>query len=393
MANYNPTGFMPGGIRMGVPFVYSLPNGPRLPPTRPHLTMTPNGYVPGVHHNINANSYVPNMIMSNNPRNLIPMRIPTLPTKISCIVRLLSFAEFLGCDNPQGPRDDIQFWKTLAHNYFTEEITMKYTLHNIKNHDKKKYELKYHIIPRFYLTFYESGIEKIQIILGNPKETTSAPNGTSNSIQTIIDCTSASIVYHFRNGAQFTEYVPRHHQISKEATVNDYGIPFKTMRCLDIAEVVDNMHEVMKNAIFNPQLGPLRMMSASSQTMNLTPTISNNPNQNHRISNPQLNGLKDIKHEYTGAPPTPNANDLQASAPTPTANPTPNPTPTPTPTLTPSPLVSNPNGILIGSPHQKLSKKSPALSDLNLKRSNDNGSAASKKRRSTQLKTSPRKNA
>ncbi|CAG8514470.1 13969_t:CDS:2 [Funneliformis mosseae] len=278
MANYNPTGFMPGGIRVG-PLVYSIPNGSRLPPTRPHFTMTPNGYVPGVHHNINANSYVPNMILSNNPRNVIPMRIPP---KLSCIVRLLTFAEFLGCDNPQSPRD-IQFWKTLAHEYFTEEITMKYTLHNIKNNDKKKYELKYHVIPRFYLTFFESGIEKIQIILGNPKETI-GPIGNLNGIQTIIDCTSASIVYHFRNGVQvaasgrltvifnnmqkmtsyefetskFTEYVPRHHQISKEATVNEYGIPFKTMRCLDIAEVVDNMHEVMRNAIFNPQLGPLR---------------------------------------------------------------------------------------------------------------------------------------
>lgn len=100
------------------------------------------------------------------------------------------------------------------------------------------------------------------------------------------------------------------------------------------------------------------MVTLSSQNMN-TPTMSNNPNPNQRIQNPQaqLNG-KDIKNEpYSGAPPTPNTNDLQAPAPTPTATPTPAPTPTPTPSLTPSPLVSNVNGI--DSPRQK--NYSPAL--------------------------------
>jgi hypothetical protein len=102
------------------------------------------------------------------------------------------------------------------------------------------------------------------------------------------------------------------------------------------------------------------MVTLHSQSMN-TPTMSNNPNPNQRIQNPQaqLNG-KDIKNEpsYNGAPPTPNTNDLQASAPTPTATPTPAPTPTPTPSLTPSPLVSN-NGVNIDSPRQK--NFSPAL--------------------------------
>ena len=60
---------------------------------------------------------------------------------------------------------------------------------------------------------------------------------------------------------KFIEYVPRHHQISNEIIVNDYGIPQKTMRCLEVAEIVDNMQEVMNYAIHNPHIGPLRKFS------------------------------------------------------------------------------------------------------------------------------------
>ncbi len=85
MAHFNPPGYMPGGIRVGVPLVYGFPNGQRLPPTRPHFTMTQNGIVQGVHHNINGNPYVPNMIMPNNminnPRNVIPMQMRVLPNQ------------------------------------------------------------------------------------------------------------------------------------------------------------------------------------------------------------------------------------------------------------------------------------------------------------------------
>ncbi|RGB32494.1 LIM-domain binding protein [Rhizophagus diaphanus] len=424
MASYNPAAFMPGGAIRVPPNVYpNFPNAQRF--VRPQYTMTQNGI--GVQRNIIPSSYVPNMIamtnnIVNNPRFVNQMRMQTPIIKSnSGVGKLLAFVECLGNDVMVNNLQDILYWKQLTNTFFSEDVTMKYTLHDSVNNRTKRFEFTYQVIPRFYQTFIESGVVKIHLVLGSPKErTVNTPNG----VQSQVDCPYSSIEYHFANGIQvsapgrlvvvfnntlkmtsfdfvtskFTEYVPRNliqRFTPDTVVVNEYGIPHKTMRCLEIAEGVDFIQEVIALTIKDSQTGPLqalRMVTHNSQNMN-TPTMSNNPNPNQRIQNPQaqLNG-KDIKNEpsYNGAPPTPNTNDLQASAPTPITTPTPAPTPTQTPSLTPSPLVSSVNGI--NSPRQKT--YSPALGEPH-KRGSDGGGQATKQkqRRSTFNKTSPRKNA
>lgn len=65
-------------------------------------------------------------------------------------------------------------------------------------------ELPYQVIPRFYQTFFESGVAKIQLILGNPRERNIT---TSNGVQFLVECMSASIEYHFANGIQVNFYI------------------------------------------------------------------------------------------------------------------------------------------------------------------------------------------
>lgn len=60
-------------------------------------------------------------------------------------------------------------------------------------------EFTYQVIPRFYQTFIESGVVKIHLVLGSPKE---RPVNTPNGVQSQIDCPSSSIEYHFSNGIQ-----------------------------------------------------------------------------------------------------------------------------------------------------------------------------------------------
>ncbi|RIA97080.1 LIM-domain binding protein [Glomus cerebriforme] len=427
MANYNQAVFMPGSA-IRVPNVYpGFPNGRlvRPPPHIANFTMTPNS---GIHRNINGNAYVPNMTnmiamnnMVNNPRFVNQMRMQAPIYKQNAgIGRLLTFVEYLGGDVMMTNLQDIQYWKSLTQSFFSEDVIMKYTLNDEINNKTKRFEFTYQVIPRFYQTFIESGVVKIQLVLGFPRER--LVNTSSGGVQFQVECQSSSIEYHFANGIQvnapgrltvtfnntlkmtsfdfvtlkFTEYVPRNlipRFTPDTVVVNEFGIPHKTMRCLEIAEGVDYMQDVIALTIKDSHTGPLqalRMVKLHSQGMNQTPTISNNPNPNQRIPNPQaqLNGQKDIKNEpnYNGAPPTPNSNDLQASALTPTATPTPAPTPTPTPSLTPSPLVPNANG-----PQKNFS--SPAISERNLKRGGENISSNKQKRRSMQAKGSPRKNA
>uniref|UniRef100_A0A1D1ZLC1 Uncharacterized protein C30B4.03c n=1 Tax=Anthurium amnicola TaxID=1678845 RepID=A0A1D1ZLC1_9ARAE len=433
-ANYNPAAFMPGGA-IRVPSGY-----PAFPPrftVRPQqFTMTQNGI--GVPRNINANSYVPNMIamnnamnnMVNNPRiaNQMQLRMQAPYKQNSGIGKLLAFVEYLGGDVMLNNLNlkDIQYWKNLTYHFFSEDVTMKYMLFDDVNSRSRRFEFTYQVIPRFYQTFFESGVVKIQLVLGIPSE---RPINTPNGVQSQVDCPSSSIEYHFANGIQvaapgrltvtfnntlkmtsfdfmtlkFTEFVPRNliqGFTPDMVVVNEFGIPHKTMRCLEIAEGVDYLQEVIALTIKDSQTGPLQALGVVKlQNMSQTPTISDNPNSNQRIQNPQAQlNVKDIKNEpsnYNGAPPTPNANDLQTSAPTPAATPTPAPTPTPTPSLTPSPLVPpNVNNINnINSPRQNFS---PAMSEQTLKRSNDgaHGTRQQKRRLSSHKTTSsPRKNA
>ncbi|CAG8704077.1 7_t:CDS:2, partial [Acaulospora morrowiae] len=314
---------------------------------------------------------------------------------------LLLFADYLESDFNIKKKDDIAHWVEFTKIFFDENTSMNY------NSGSRKFEIKYQLIPRFYQTFFESGVTKIQLILGITQESIQHNNGI------LVECKSASIMYHYENGMQvvetgrlsvtfvnmkitnfefeaekYTEYVPR--QLlnefitnSQENLINGHGIPHKTMRCLEVGEGVDYMQEVMTVTINNPNIGPLealRIIASQNSNPNVAAPMVNHPLE--MSSSPsQSVSKKDIKNDvsnFSGAPPTPNANDLQTSASTPVGTPTPMHTPTPTPKSTPSPLVMN-NGS-IGSPHPKLSVKSPAIGENTVKRPNDGGFNANKKR-------------
>ncbi|CAG8494279.1 7712_t:CDS:2 [Acaulospora colombiana] len=159
----------------------------------------------------------------------------------------------------------------------------------------------------------------------------------------------------------YTEYVPRlrfsEFSNSPNVLINEYGVPQKTMRFLEIGEGLDLMQEVFAYTIDYPNSGPqeaLRILSSQNLNQNMAHMV------NHSLGmlNSPKNDIKNDTSNFSGAPPTPNANDLQTSSTTPVRTPTPIHTPTPTPKSTPSPLAVN---GAIGSPHHKLHTKSPAI--------------------------------
>ncbi|KAG9290369.1 hypothetical protein G9A89_007100 [Geosiphon pyriformis] len=404
MANFNPTGYLPQQT-IGMPNFFGFNNAPRVIANQAQIAAMAQA---GVHPSINPNAYMPAsmMAMNNNPRLTIPLRaIPNPVLKQlpgGYIMLLLLFGEYLANDgnNLLGMhhrKDDIQYWKVFAQFFFAEDVWMSCSLWNNRLGDQKLFELKYPVIPRFYQTFFESGVTSIQLILGSPKEQT-INNGCR------LDCPKASMVYHYENGSQvvhsghlivmfnqtskinsfefktkiFREYIPRPHipnaiQRNDESLVNDYGIPQKTMRCIEVADGVDLMQEIISMAV-QRQLGPrqaFRFIVESRHPSNLNLRMVSRPSEtNIKIEN-------EIKNEHSsliGTSATPISNDIQA--------PTPNPTP--------SPSGSNTSNVTIGSPHQKLNPQSPNLAEKRGIPEGVGGSSNKKRLRAGQ-KASPRK--
>ncbi|CAG8706491.1 4833_t:CDS:2, partial [Dentiscutata heterogama] len=182
--NFNQVGPVPGTIRVPTNVYPGFPNGQRVI-VRPHLTMQPNG----VHIN---SAYMQGIPFANNPINLIPRRIPNQPNLLKGIpretffMRLLSFAEHFA----EHLGDNILHLKDLTSRFFADDTSMKYTLWS--PHSQKEFEIKYQVIPRFYQTFFESGVMRIQLVLGHPRPSQYAQ----------VECPSASIVYYYGNGIQ-----------------------------------------------------------------------------------------------------------------------------------------------------------------------------------------------
>ncbi|CAG8684672.1 23462_t:CDS:2 [Gigaspora margarita] len=370
--NFNQVGLMPG-MAIRVPNGYpGFQNGQRVI-TRPPFTMQPNG----VHIN---GAYMPGIPEQFGSILCQLIQLMTMLTNFRCpretfFMRLLSFADHFA----EHLGDNIHHLKDLTSRFFADDTSMKYTLWS--QHGSKEFEIKYQVIPRFYQTFFESGVMRIQLILGHPRFGQYAQ----------VECPLASIVYYYGNGTQvvapgrltvffngqlkmthfefvttrFTEYLPKQriHEFI-QSPLNEYGIPHKTMRCLEVGEGVDYMQEVMMHTINNRSIGPLQALSiiASQNTNNINvaaQTVSNSVTTTPNIQHSPLvkKEMKTDAPNYNGIPPTHNSNDLRTAPTTPL---TPKQTPQQTPTLAPSAL-SNANDI--GSPHQKKSStQSPAIS-------------------------------
>ncbi|CAG8473013.1 11706_t:CDS:2 [Ambispora leptoticha] len=309
MASFNPAGYMQQP-NLAMPSLFNIHNQRRV-------ITTPAQLVPaqaGVHQSISPTNYMPASVMAlaNNPR--IPISIPPTMRMVPSndteldalliiisrqipggfIMRLLLFGEYLGGDrNVLGiyhQKTDIHYWKVFAQFFFADDVYMKYTLCKERTDNPQEgrtFELKYAVIPRFYHTFFESGVTSIQLILGSPKE-----QDMGNGCQ--LDCPKASMVVHsghlivmfnqqtkissfeFRT-KNFTEYIPRSHVARhmpngvESSVVCEYGIPHRTFRCLDLAECSDIMQGVMTECV-QKRIGPMQAfrdltmaMSQSSQ--------------------------------------------------------------------------------------------------------------------------------
>ncbi|RUS17400.1 LIM-domain binding protein-domain-containing protein, partial [Endogone sp. FLAS-F59071] len=257
------------------------------------------------------------------------------------VLRLLQYNEQL----PKGAQAaDINFWRKFIADFYSENGVMKYELVDPIKSQKRNFELTTALLPRFYQINFDSGVQSIQMTIEDSKDyllSTGAP---------IVECGLASLYYHFRNGclvvargrlrvtfspafkidtwefwtAAHTEYIPRSAVVPRESqqkspametkegvmakiqqqgkqqqgegswdyipesSVNEFGITLKAMRCLEIAEVVGRMKDLITYSV-STNTGPIQSLAKLAQRFREQPRL---PNQPGMISNPLVgNGI------------------------------------------------------------------------------------------------------
>ncbi|ODQ56339.1 hypothetical protein SAICODRAFT_28550 [Saitoella complicata NRRL Y-17804] len=211
----------------------------------------------------------------------------------AAILRLLNY-----CNHLSSPGQDrsIASWKRFISEYYADNGVMRYTLFNTLHRESKQFEISTAVLPRYYCTTYESGVKRIQLILEDPSEHSTNNNGY------YVECSRASIVYWFATGCQVVatgnlrvyfgayqtgikieafEFLTNHHEefvpmrprqsprvpgaspnsppvkseendrdprttvSAPESAINEFGVTLKTMRCLEIAESISHMSDLI----------------------------------------------------------------------------------------------------------------------------------------------------
>ncbi|KAK9729770.1 hypothetical protein K7432_000017 [Basidiobolus ranarum] len=212
----------------------------------------------------------------------------------SAIMKVIQYSEQLTGKNEDENLQLAGHWNKIMSEFFASNGLMKYTLCHSQLKDTRTFDLPTSLLARFYLINYESGVTDIQLVLENPVEF-ALPNGYH-----VVECVRAAFVYHYWDGTQVyangtlkvtldsqlkfelfefatTEYtellrrglllaLAQSHNEGKidinhlpDSPINDYGVPIRTMRCLEISEVITEMSDLISYS-FSSNLGPIQSL-------------------------------------------------------------------------------------------------------------------------------------
>ncbi|CAG8433213.1 525_t:CDS:10 [Ambispora gerdemannii] len=309
MSNMNPTHFLGAGMSMPNQLVTMNAAGQRVL-TPMQLTAMAQAQ-PNLNSAYNYNLGFPTMLAANTTN--MGARVPQLhlvaclaegfPLFPSCvksflkvkhgtpplnqgrgILRIMLFADYLGGEHDPTKKidkKDIMYWTRFVTEFFTEDGTMRYTLWNSKTQEPRSFDIANSVIPRYYQVNFDSGVTGIQLILGHAREHVSPGYNGLHAGHT-VDCPRATMIYSYENGTRIVatghlrvrltlalkieymdfatrkheEYIPREAKdILPPSPVNDYGIPVKTLRSLEIAEGVAQLDDLITITLHSNQ-GP-----------------------------------------------------------------------------------------------------------------------------------------
>ncbi|ORX95764.1 hypothetical protein K493DRAFT_301291 [Basidiobolus meristosporus CBS 931.73] len=264
-----------------------------------------------------------------------PITSMTLPTGPgSAITKVLQYSEKLvGKSGPSLSHfkdENLQLanhWSRVMSEYFASNGLMKYTLSHSQLKDTRTFgildpdvfycipftdalsDLPPSLLARFYLINYESGVTDIQLVLENAVEF-ALPNGYH-----VVECARAAFVYHYVDGTQvyasgtlkvtlnsqlkfelFEFVTTQHTELLRrglllalaqshnegkidihhlpDSPINDYGVSIRTMRCLEISEVITEMSDLISYSL-SSNLGAIQSLQKYGEMLRASGGIDN----------------------------------------------------------------------------------------------------------------------
>ena len=265
---------------------------------KPQMKMVPGGTynqpMQGPHPGMPINGANPNMQFfiapgTNFSGQMVPnafmqQQANTYRTAMA-LFKLTQFFEVLNSSSDQ--RANIEYWQTALGSFFTDNGFMKYTVSD--GNMNQVFELPAAFIPRFYQTFSNSGVLRIQVFLeeSNPQRT--------NQGGVMVECSKATVTYtmadstiHILSGTLrvlfnpqlkiewmeqsthgHSEFVDRKTLIKlleNNLTINDlpktkldsFGLTEQVTRFLQLSETFSQMRDLFQQAALPNSGGPLK---------------------------------------------------------------------------------------------------------------------------------------
>ncbi|CAJ0751824.1 12315_t:CDS:2, partial [Entrophospora sp. SA101] len=188
------------------------------------------------------------------------------------ILKVLLFFEYLAAEMFPAKKD-IAHWKRIVSEFFSEEGRFIYLLRSSTDFKTKIFDLPTPIIARFFQVNFDSGVNTIQITMSNIKESQHPISSSIENNFIIIIEAKSQMIYNYNNGSRVVfsgklriklssntkieafefytddhiEYLPRNSDIS--SPIGEYGITMKTLRCLEVAEIVLSLNDIISTTI------------------------------------------------------------------------------------------------------------------------------------------------
>lgn len=88
----------------------------------------------------------------------------------------------------------MNWWKKFCGDYYSPTGLLRQQLVNTEKNETKQFEVPTALLPRYYCTLFESGVQHVEVILQQMTEVQARPNAV------IVDCKKCSFIYWFENG-------------------------------------------------------------------------------------------------------------------------------------------------------------------------------------------------
>ncbi|KAJ5595966.1 Transcriptional activator ptaB [Penicillium hetheringtonii] len=237
------------------------------------------------------------------------------------ILRLISYAENLGNFSSQGEAMDLAYWHNFVDSFYSPSGVLRQGVWSPQG-GSKQFEISTPALARYYLTQFNSGIKRIQMVVEGAREFP-LPNGTHG-----VDAPKAYFIYWFTNDCQlftngqlrahfdmnnkidmldFTSLEASEQKQSPKATKNPgkrgqkqtpsvslpesmvtpNGVPGLVLDFLEMAETISHMQMLFNYSQQNPNFSPPEALH------NLVNTL-HTPGSAAQFANPMNPGMQPV---------------------------------------------------------------------------------------------------